>query len=215
VNSKTKNIVLYTTATLIAVGLLYTIFRVSTKNFLAKSPFRRRSIRVAKQELEKWNKKKETSSDTLPYLQDYWRTLGWKDNQWNTGTAWSGAFISYVLKKAKADKEDFDFSSRHSVYIQKAIDNKKKRKRKGFKGYRLNEKKVEIGDLVCYARQSGVDYDTKGDYVSHCDIIVALDGDNAIGIGGNVSNSVSESKIPLDNGFVKEGNRRFVVIKTK
>jgi hypothetical protein len=215
VNNKSKNIILYTTATLIAVGLLYTIFRVSTKNFLAKTPFRRRSVRIAKKELERWNKRKETSSETLPYLQEYWRTLGWKDDQWTTGTAWSGAFISFVMKKARATKEDFPFSARHSVYIQKAIDNKQNKKRKGFKGYKLDEKKVELGDLVCYARQGGVGYDTKGEYISHCDIVVAIDGDNALAIGGNVSNSVTESKIPLVNGFVKAGNRRFVVIKTK
>ena len=213
-NNKSKNIILYTTATLVAVGLLYTIFRVSTKNFLAKTPFRRRSVRIAKKELDRWNKRKETSSETLPYLQEYWRTLGWKDDQWSTGTAWSGAFISYVMKKARATKEDFTFSARHSVYIQKAIENKQN-KRKGFKGYKLDEKKVELGDLVCYSRQGGVGYDTKGEYISHCDIVVAIDGDNALAVGGNVSNSVTESKIPLANGFVKEGNRRFVVIKTK
>lgn len=214
-SNKSKNIILYTTATLIAVGLLYTIFRVSTKNFLAKTPFRRRSVRIAKKEFEKWNKRKETSSETLPYLQDYWRTLGWKDDQWSTNTAWSAAFISYIFRKARATKDDFIFSARHSIYIQKAIDNKKNKKLKGFKGYKLDEKKVELGDLVCYSRQGGVDYDTKGEYISHCDIVVEIDGDNAIAIGGNVSDSVSESKIPLQNGFVKSGNRRFVVIKTK
>ena len=214
-NNKSKNIILYTTATLVAVGLLYTIFRVSTKNFLANTPFRRRSVRIAKKEFEKWNKRKETSSETLPYLQDYWKTLGWKDDQWSTNTAWSAAFISYIFRKARATKDDFIFSARHSIYIQKAIDNKKNKKRKGFKGYKLDEKKVELGDLVCYSRQGGVDYDTKGEYISHCDIVVEIDGDNAIEIGGNVSDSVSESKIPLQNGFVKSGNRRFVVIKTK
>jgi hypothetical protein len=119
------------------------------------------------------------------------------------------------MKKARADEDDFKFASRHSTYITNAIANKKQNK-KGFKGYKLNEKKVELGDLVCYARQGGVGYDTTGTYNSHCDLVVAIDGDNAIGIGGNVSNSVTETKIPLDdNGFAKEGNRRFVVIKTK
>ena len=213
-NSKSKNIVLYTTATLVAVGLLYSIFRLTTKNFIAKSPFRRKSIRLAKQELELWNGRKETSSETYPYLQKYWSELGWKDGQWSTGTAWSGAFISYIFKKAKATKNDFSFSPKHSVYIRKAIENKKNKKA-GFKGYRLDEKKVELGDLVCYARQDGVGYDTTSDYLSHCDIVVAIEGDNAIGIGGNVSNSVTESKIPLQNGYVTSGKRRFVVIKTK
>ena len=82
--------------------------------------------------------------------------------------------------------------------------------------YKINEKKVELGDLVCYARQDGVTYDTTGSYNSHCDLVVEIDGDNAYAIGGNVSNSVTKSTIPLtSDGYAKAGNRRFVVIKTK
>ena len=79
----------------------------------------------------------------------------------------------------------------------------------------LNEKKLELGDLVCYARQDGVTYNTTGSYASHCDIVVSIDGNSADGIGGNVSDTVSKKKIPLVNGFVKEGDKRFVLIKTK
>ena len=119
------------------------------------------------------------------------------------------------MKKSKATEDEFKFASSHSQYITKAIANRKENG-KGFKGYKINEKKVELGDLVCYARQDGVTYDTTGSYNSHCDLVVEIDGDNAYSIGGNVSDSVTKSTIPLtSDGYAKAGNRRFVVIKTK
>lgn len=214
--NKTKQILTYSGAILVALLAVYGVYRLSVRQFIAKTPFRRRTIRLAKQELDIWGggKRKETESKMYPEVKKYWDELGWNENQWNISTAWSSAFISYIMKKAKADESDFQFASKHAKYITKAIANRKQNKR-GFKGYRLNEKKVELGDLVCYARQDGVTYDTTGDYNSHCDLIIEIDGDNAYGIGGNVSNSVSKTKIPLENGFAKSGNRRFVVIKTK
>jgi len=215
--NNTRKILTYSGAILIALVAIYGVYRLSVRQFIAKTPFRRRSIRIAKEEFDTWGqgKRKESESKMYPEIKKYWESIGWNENQWDVSTAWSSAFISYVMKKARADEDDFKFASRHSTYITNAIANKKENK-KGFKGYKLNEKKVELGDLVCYARQGGVGYDTTGTYNSHCDLVIAIDGDNAIGVGGNVSNSVSETKIPLDeNGFAKEGNRRFVVIKTK
>lgn len=216
-SDKTRKILTYGGAIVVALIAIYGIYRLSVRKFIANTPFRRRTIRVAKEELDIWDggKRKESESKMYPEIKKYWESIGWNENQWSINTAWSSAFISYIMKKAKATEDDFKFASRHSTYITKAIENRKQNKR-GFKGYKLNEKKVELGDLVCYARQGGVDYDTTGTYNSHCDLIVAIDGDYAIGVGGNVSNSVSETKIPLDDkGFAKEGNRRFVVIKTK
>lgn len=217
-NSKTKKILWIGSGIAISFILLYGVYRLSFKKFIANTPFKRRSIRIAKQEYELWGNgtKKESNSAMYNTIKKYWDSIGWKESQWSpTGTAWSSAFISYVMRKAKAKDDDFKFASKHSVYIRQAIDNRKN-KNKGFKGYKLNEKKVELGDLVCRARQEGVTYDTTSDYNSHCDLIVEIDGDKAIGLGGNISNSVGKTNIPLDeNGYVKTGNKRFVVIKTK
>jgi len=215
----TKKIVMWSGAILIALASAYVIYRMSVRKFIAKSPFRRKTIKYALQEYKNWGDgtKKESDSSMYANLKRYWDELGWNESDWSpSGTAWSSAFISYLMKKAKATKDEFNFSSRHSGYITKAVENRKENKKGSFKAYRINEKKVELGDLVCRARQDGVGYDSTGSYDSHCDLIVEIDGDNAIGIGGNVSNSVSKTKIPLTaDGFVKEGNRRFVVIKTK
>ena len=217
----TKNsnkILMWSGAILIAVASAMVIYRLSIRKFIAKTPFRRRTVKNALEEYRLWGegKKKETDSSMYSTLNKYWDSIDWKESQWSpSGTAWSSAFISYLMKKSKANEDEFNFASSHSAYITESIK-KRKKNQKGFKGYKLNEKKVELGDLVCYARQDGVTYDTTGSYNSHCDLIVEIDGDNAYGIGGNVSNSVSKSKIPLtSDGFAKAGNRRFVVIKTK
>jgi hypothetical protein len=217
-SDKTKKIAMISGSIVLGLIVIYGVYRIVRRKVTAKTPFRRRSIKIANDELNTWNggKRKETESAMYPTIKKYWDSIGWKESQWSpTGTAWSSAFISFIMKKAKADDEEFIFASKHSAYITKAIANRKQNNKKGFKGYRLNEKKVELGDLVCYARQNGVTYDTTGDYNSHCDLVVEIDGDNAYGIGGNVSDSVSKTKIPLVDGFAKEGNRRFVVIKTK
>jgi hypothetical protein len=212
-----KKILMWGGVILIGIASALIIYRLSVRKFIAKSPFRRRTIKNALEEYKLWGEgnKKETDSSMYSTLKKYWDSVGWNESEWSpSGVAWSSAFISYIMKKSRANDDDFVFASSHWNYITKAVQNRKKKQR-GFKGYKLNEKKAELGDLVCYARQDGVTYDTTGVYESHCDIVVEIDGDNAVVIGGNVSNSVSSKKIPLVDGYVKEGNRRFVVIKTK
>ena len=213
-----KKILLWGGAILIALASAIVIYRLSVRKFIAKTPFRRRSVKNALEEYKLWGegKKKETESSMYATIKKYWDSIGWNESQWSpSGTAWSSAFISYLMKKSKANEDEFKFASSHSQYITKAIANRKNNA-KGFKGYKIDEKKVELGDLVCYARQYGVTYDTTGSYNSHCDLVVEIDGDNAYAVGGNVSNSVTKSKIPLtSDGYAEAGNRRFVVIKTK
>jgi len=216
-NTKTQNIIAVSLITFIFIGA-GAIWYFSRRNKNGgKTPFRRRVVRYAEEELKKWNegKTKETQDSVYDDLKRYWESIGWKENQWSpSGVAWSSAFISYIMRKANA-KDDFKYSQSHTDYIRDAIKNRKENNNNKFKGYRLNEKKVEIGDLVCYARENGVNYDTTRYYTSHCDIITRIDNNYAYGIGGNVSDSVTLSKIPIKNGYIQEGNRRFVVIKTK
>lgn len=212
---KTKNIVAIGIGIAI-VGITSFLIIRKMKN-VPKTQFRRRSVKYAKDEYKKWQegKTKETQKEIYDDLKKYWESIGWNESQWSpTGTAWSSAFISYLMKKSRA-RDDFKYASSHSEYIRDAIKNRKEDNKNKFKGYKLTEQKVELGDLVCFARQDGVTYDTNSYYSAHCDIVTKIDGDTAYGIGGNVSDSVSVSKIPLSDGYVKSGNRRFVVIKTK
>lgn len=179
-----------------------------------------KAISIAQSEYEEWNKdgKKRKESDSSMYdnIKDYWQegaeTFWSKSKMINE--AWSAAFISYVMKRAGAGI-NFKYSPSHSVYIRDAIKNKKEGNKNPFKGYRPEEKKVEKGDLVCYARQKGVDYDTTSRYASHCDLIVDIKDGNAIGVGGNVSNSVSKTDYEIDKEGKIKGDNVFVVIKNE
>jgi hypothetical protein len=72
---------------------------------------------------------------------------------------WSAAFISWVMKSAGAG-DRFRYSTQHSVYIFQAIrDRLAGRDAAGYWGCCLNEVWPVVGDLVCWSRQPGIDYD--------------------------------------------------------
>jgi hypothetical protein len=117
----------------------------------------------------------------------------------NHDMPWSAAFISWVMRTSGAASR-FRYSTQHSVYIYQAIrDRQESRASAGYWAWRLNEYKPARGDLVCWARESGVDYDNQkgGTYKSHCDVIVQVDQDRCWVIGGNVGDSVTKRPLPL------------------
>ena len=123
----------------------------------------------------------------------------------NHAWPWSAAFISWVMKLAGAGNR-FRYSTQHSVYISQGIrDFLQKRASAGYRTERLNQAKPAVGDLVCWTREKGVDYDQQksGNYKGHSDEIVEVQADKAWIIGGNVGNSVTRHPLRLDqNGFL-------------
>ena len=206
---------------LITISLIY-LFSKPKKQ---KSSFKTKLVKIANEEFDAWNKNgkiKEGSQDTLPRLRKYWEEGSGikKDDNYYINQAWSSAFISYLMRKAGAGN-DFKYSQSHSQYIAQAVKNRKENNSKKFKAYKPNEVKVEVGDLICYPRQSGVSYDSNAGYLSHCDLISSIKGDNAVGIGGNLSDSVSKNNYPLKDGKIDKSKDKkgyggiFVVIKNK
>ena len=116
---------------------------------------------------------------------------------------WSAAFISWVMKTSGAGSH-FRYSTQHSVYISQAIRDHMKGNDVGFWGWRLNEHRPAVGDLVCWAREAGVDFDHQksGNYAGHCDIVVEVTEDEIFVIGGNVGNSVTRRPLALHGGFL-------------
>lgn len=173
---------------------------------------------MALAEFNDWNKggikRKESDSSMYDKIKTYWNegTDTFWSKQKMIDEAWSAAFISYLMKKSGASS-DFKYSNSHSVYITDAIKNRLEQNKKKFKGYKPIEVKVEKGDLICYARQGGVSYDTKGQYISHCDLVVDVNNNKATSIGGNVSNSVSKTVVNLDKNNKIIDDKYFVVIK--
>lgn len=135
---------------------------------------------------------------------------------------WSATFISWVVRRAGAG-DRFNYSIRHAVYVSQAIrDLRDRRVDAGYWAYRLDEVKPSIGDIVCWGRESGVDYDHQksGDYDGHCDIVVSVAEDHIEIIGGNVSQSVTRRPLPLDSTGhlspdVVSGENLFALMKVR
>lgn len=214
--------------TMLAIGVLATIgvtglaimYRHEiTKFIVGTNKLQRKASRVALEEYKKWKEGniKEHSPATLDQLMAYWKATN-NTYQAMRSQPWSAAFISYVMKSAGAGN-DFPYATSHSTYIVKAIQNRLANKGR-FKGYKPDEKAVEVGDIVCAPRSgSSAGYNTTGAYESHCDICIAVDKRNnqAIMVGGNVSDSVSKSYIPLSStgkiDKAKTNKDYFVIIK--
>jgi hypothetical protein len=210
---------------IIAIVVIIYINRIKIKKGLrTMTSFAKNLKDTTISEYEAWKNGsiKEGDSSTMDRLRKYWRegagVTNWSDTKM-TDEAWSAAFISYVMKKSGAGS-DWKYSTSHSTYIVDSIKNRKENNSNPFKGYKPEEVKLEVGDLVGKARQSGVDYDTKGNYKSHTDIVVNIKDGIADTIGGNVSDSVYLTKVPIDaSGKIDNskvaGNKYFVVIKNK
>lgn len=200
--------------------LIFSTNKKTIQKVKNSSDFKKRLVELANNEWDKWNKGgkviKEGSNDTIQDLRNYWQEgAGVKQNDnFYINNAWSSAFISYLMKKAGAG-DDFKYATSHSQYIADSIKNRKENNSKKFKGYKPEEVEVQVGDLVCVPRQNGVTYDSSAGYISHCDLITEINGNVAIGIGGNVSNSVSKKNIYLSNGKIDKTKSKnvFVVIK--
>lgn len=202
----------------VGISTLTLIYLFSRKKKGKKGAFKKKLVNLAQEEHKAWGygQIKEGSQDTIQRLRNYWeKGAGIKrDDNYYVNEAWSSAFISYLMRLAGAG-DDFKYSTSHSRYIEQAVRNRKEKNDKPFKGYKPEEVKVEVGDLVCYPRQSGVTYDSPSGYMSHCDLIVSVKDNVAVGIGGNVSNSVSKKTYKLNNGKVDKSSNVFVVIKNK
>lgn len=218
---------------IILIGLGVALTSAITMAFIQRyrkrkslSAFKKRIIDIAKNEFRAWGGGtiKEGDSRTMDRLRSYWREganiTNWSDQRM-IQEPWSSAFISWVMKKGGAGNE-FPRTASHSRYIRTAVRNRKQNTGGLFRAYKVDEPeaKVEIGDLVCFPRQSGVNYDTTTSYQSHCDLVTNIVSGNAITIGGNVSDSVKKTIVPLTHdGYIdKEKDKRnfggyFVVIK--
>ena len=157
--------------------------------------------------------KKENENPYPMKVNKYWQSVG-ENYTGLDDVAWSGAFVSYILKNAGA--EGIEGSALHSDYIRKAVDNRKKGLLdSNYVAYRHFEKEAEVGDLVCYSREAEIDlYDRTTPYLSHCDIVVKKNSNNVEVIGGNVSNSVTKKIVTTSDGKILDlSNKWFAIIK--
>ena len=175
--------------------------RSETTSRTAETTFRRKVVAIAMAEWRRWGLQathrrgpKENHAGYSDWVRHYWKVATGND----TRAAWSGAFVSYVMKEAGAGIS-WPSTGSHSHYIRIATQNRDKRGGH-FWARRLGEYSPKPGDLVCNALESGIGYDRQPDrnYASHCDIVVDVrDGWIAV-VGGNLSNSVAKRALMTD-----------------
>ena len=160
----------------------------------------RQAAENAMLEFSAWKngKLKEKKKEAYPLLKKYWDDLGnWPESRWNIDTAWSAAFISYVMKKSG---DNFYDSAAHTTYATKALKNREAllKDPKSLTGvqhvlFLKGEAEPEVGDTMFYVREGTLEdwmSSGGGEKHSHTDIFIG----NGKGIGGNLSNTVSKTR---------------------
>lgn len=168
-------------------------------------------------ELSRFGSRHETDPTVRDVLLDYWVNGGGYSKKSSEAaidglTAWSAAFISYVVKGAlvrSGSSATFKFSASHSVYAGQAIRNQLNNlARPAFYGLPptgVGAVKPEVGDIVGVTRVKWIDdyADALGaarnedTYFSHFDIVTDVSGGKVKTIGGNVSNTVGGKTFTL------------------
>lgn len=185
--------------------------------------FRTEVVKGAKAEMARFGGRKESDPSVHGLLMEYWtvgaeRSAASAKKEIRDRTAWSAAFISFVVKGALArsgSPAKFEFSSSHSIYAGAAIRNLLERAPFpaffGIAPLGIGGGMPELGDIVGVTRTKHLDdyadavlaARRKETYFSHFDIVTERGNGFVKVIGGNVSNSVSEKTFKLDaDGFL-------------
>ena len=209
---KKGQIIAITAISAIAVGILSTVI------YMYYHSFKRKLIRIAKQQADKWQNLGELSTGASAMLVEYWQSVGvhFTQSQMQSQSVqasypWSSAFISYLFHKAGA-KDRFPYASAHSTYFQYAKKNRNN-KNAPLRGFRITEYAPKVGDIIVYTRQSGKGYDSSGFFPAHGELVIEKNNQSVKAIGGNVSNSVRISTYTLNpNGLLSTKEKAFFMV---
>lgn len=131
---------------------------------------------------------------------------GWRDH---TSWAWSGAFISYCYRMARAGNT-FPYAPAHHRYVMEGVRNSLNGSGgQGLLTHDIREIKPMVGDMLWKGRQETKGWtfenlkqhaeESSAHFRSHCDIVVDVDANTGtlFLIGGNVRNRVLRLTVPL------------------
>lgn len=169
----------------------------------------------------------EYKSPYSGYINEMWTARGYPDlTGEDRGWFWSAAFISWILENAGYTRTKFDI--RHSTYIHESIQNRVLGRSRDFTGYRLDEVRPQVGDILCQWRGDfETTYDqaeTQSRFESHTDIVIAVRDRAIITLGGNVANAASNGAgVSVEtktfrlhsNGLLVDERRLFAVMKNQ
>lgn len=151
------------------------------------------------------------------FVGEMWRAIGMDLDGRDRDVPWSAAFISFITRRAGADYAGFKFAAAHARYIHDAITKREAGVAAPFWGFRLNEHKVGLGDLVCQWRETEQTYDgarASDSFFSHCDVVVEVAQGSVRGLGGNNAQTVGFKTYAINaDGFLKRENNVFAVLR--
>jgi hypothetical protein len=132
------------------------------------------------------------------FVGEMWQAIGLNLDGKDKDIPWSAAAISFMVRHAGQDfpkYENFEFAAAHSRYLHDSIVKRKEGDTNApFWGFRLHERRPEIGDVVGKWRVTPRDFEDaemSNAFKSHSDIIVSVSPDFVLAIGGNVNESVN------------------------
>lgn len=172
----------------------------------------------------------EKADPYYKYVREMWAAIGEPydgRSRYANGrdVPWSAAFISWVVRQAGPAYAKFKFNASHSVFVNDAIGARMtNRQDKPFWGYRINEQKPELGDIIQRNRGSGAfsfSYaENHANYESHSDVVVEITPDVVRVMGGNVDDTVTYGtdlqEYDLNgDGFIKPGQRVIAILKNR
>lgn len=163
---------------------------------------------------------KEHIDPYFRFVGEMWKAIGKNNLDGQDETPWSAAAISFMVRNAGKSFQkynNFKFASRHSNYMHDSIKKQKTMDTNApFWGFRLFQKRPEIGDIVGKWREEQSDFDDAEagrDFASHCDIVVCIHSDFVFAIGGNVRQSVSITRYAkTPNGYIDDENGNNIIL---
>lgn len=169
---------------------------------------------------------KENVKPYSGYVGEMWKAIGLPHlDGTDVDVPWSAAAVSFMVRNAGEAYAKFKFAAAHSKFIHHAIQGRiKEDKSLPFWGYRLNEVKPQIGDIVARDNPTyapTVTYDVAAaldSYRSHTDIVVHVDSakQRLLAIGGNVGNTVGIAVYDLAPGdFLAETKHTFAILRNR
>lgn len=152
------------------------------------------------------------------FVGQMWQAIGLALDGKDRDTPWSAAATSFMVRNAAGTIPKyggFRFAPSHSKYMHDSIV-KRKAADTGvpFWGFRLHERRPQIGDIVGRWRETPRDFEdaeTSDSFKSHTDIIVSVSPDFVLAIGGNVRQSVSITRYEKTGaGFLASADGVFI-----
>ena len=152
----------------------------------------------------------ETDADIMMRIRTYWRAVVANDSFVDginlSATAWSAAFVSFVMCRAGLSDEQFRRRDAHVLYVGPAFQNENAYGATPQNTYAYLARPfagtpVAPGDPICFS-EAGLSFDLRRaisiaddwpgrDQRSHCDIVAGFSGTRVLVIGGNVQHSVT------------------------